>query len=202
MLTDWVISQPTRRYFAVVDYGPTYDGAKHPNTTVPIIVYNSNQPVGSDGSGQVLSTSVAPAPVGPGLPYAGDGSTLVGAGILELSAMKMNSSVACVQLDSENSAVYDREETTAVSGGAAFSPGTATAPTICGEVATMSWGGSPLGAALTNTQASSKYLSGWATFAVPIGTGSPAYGLPIIGFAGTSASSGTEGYGITYPLRW
>jgi hypothetical protein len=183
MLTDWIISQPTRRYFAAVDYGNSASSAK--------IVYNVNSSTLATGSGVAVNSDIS-------LPYAGPapvGST--GAGILILQ-QKSSGPQAC--LTGATNSIFDREEVTSKSG-AAFSPGGGDNPIFCGEVATLSWGGSPLNASLTNSSVTPKYLNGWASFTLDLGTG-PEYGLPITGFAGISASSGTQGYGITYPLRW
>jgi hypothetical protein len=132
----------------------------------------------------------------PGLPYAGN-ATPNGAGILSLQ-QTANGPQAC--LTSIQSKIFDREENTSTVG-ATFSPGVKGTASFCGEVATMTWGTSPLQASLTCTAASTAYTSGWAIFSPLYGTGAN-YGLPMTGFAAISANNGSQGYGLTWPLRW
>jgi hypothetical protein len=177
MSTDLVFSQPTRRYFAVVDYGSSAATAR--------IIYNDNVTSGTGANAA--------------LPYAGvsaDARRGVGAGILSLSPQAYGPVACLLGIEARS---YDQEETTATTA-ASFSPGV-TNPELCGEVATMTWGNSPLSAALTNTQASTSYKSGWINVGLPVGTG-PAYGLPVTGFSAISATNGSQGYGITWGIRW
>jgi len=187
--TDWIISQPTRRYFAVIDYATSAAAAR--------IVYNNNQPA-PDGSGRVPG----------GLPYAGDGnaagwSAADGAGILDKVVNADYGPQACLNADVPT--FYNQEEVTA-SLTAQFSPGYDN-PVFCGEVATMTFGktnapgNSVLNAALTNTKVTVGYSAGWANFTFPLGTG-PAYGLPVTGFAAISILGNGQSYGATWPLRW
>jgi len=177
MSTDLVFSQPTRRYFAAVDYASSAAAAR--------IIYNDND---TSGTGAQAA-----------LPYAGTNANAlagIGAGILTLSPQAYGP-VACLLGIVAKS--YDQEETTA-STAASFSPGV-TNPELCGEVATMTWGNSPLSAALTNTQATTSYKSGWINVTLKPGTGA-AYGLPALGFSAISATNGSQGYGITWGIRW
>jgi len=182
MSTDLVFSQPTRRYFAVVDYGTSAAAAR--------IIYNDSI---TSGAGLDGTTGK--------LPYAGtttDATTPLpaakGAGNLALTAAGPVACLLGIQVKS-----YDQEETTA-STAASFSPGV-TNPELCGEVATMTWGNSPLGASLTNTKATTSYKSGWVAVGLPVGDGA-AYGLPALGFSAINATNGSQGYGITWGIRW
>jgi len=177
MSTDLIFSQPTRRYFAVVDYADSAAKAT--------IIYNDNVTSGTGNQ--------------PELPYAGTtANARLGIGAGNLALMQQTSGpVACLQGITVKS--YDQEETTA-STAASFSPGV-TNPELCGEVATMTWGNSPLGASLTNTRATTSYKSGWVAVSLPVGTGA-AYGLPALGFSAINAMNGAQGYGITWGIRW
>jgi hypothetical protein len=117
----------------------------------------------------------------------------------------------------------DREEAQ-TSATAGFSPGGVSSAIFCGEVAVLSWGDSPLHAALTKTTAPDTYLNGWASFTLPPGStpvpssvtktgyaatpsnaGGPGWGLPVTGFAAINAINAEQGgqsYGFTWPLRW
>jgi hypothetical protein len=227
MTTDWIVSQPTRRYFAAIDY----NGGKNPGdakATDAYIVYNLNaaynaaEDPGTGGaanssayaSGFALqgfnaasSASVIP-PYGPwstassALPYAGLNGGKVGTnagGAVNLSISQgVSGPVTCW---TSGSKIFDREETTG-SVQAQFSPGYNVA-NFCGEVAVLSWGGSPLHAALSDTNVTAgAYQSGWASFTPDIGKFGAYYGLPITGFAAINGIDGAQGYGITWPLRW
>jgi len=213
--TDWVLSQATRRYFAVLDYATKSADAS--------ILYNDNV---TSGTAQYPTWGTASL-----LPYAGNGAIRplptsgfiwhgpsdfwlntawkpsLGAGILRVLAQP-NGPQACLN---GRAKFWNQEEVTSTS--ASFSPGLS-APTFCGEVATMTWnngadkGTSALNASLTNTQATSDYPAGWATFSLlptSLGTGpnvNPGYGLPVTGFAAITFKGNAQSYGASWPLRW
>ena len=174
MTTDWVFSQPTRRYYAALDYKTTANEAR--------IVWTD-----------VVTTTAAAAPTmvtaGPGTAnnaYSGLNKRVKG----DLGAF------ACLPVVVGS---VDREERT-VSAGASFSPGNQAS--VCGEVFTLSFGGSSvLGAELTNVPATSVGKEGWGY--VTIGGVGSTTAIPVVGFSATSVYAPTIGnFGLTLPYRW
>ncbi|MDR2990951.1 MAG: hypothetical protein LBU72_03295 [Burkholderiaceae bacterium] len=228
MTTDWILSQPTRRYFAVIDYNGGKNPAQSQGSDAYIVynlnagytgstLVNGNSPNSPYGSGIAMQGHIGAAWAVTGattdtsaLPYAGvnggngtgTGTAAVG-GAHNLSLVQgATGPLACW---TGTPAIYDREETTA-GVQAQFSPGFSS-PSFCGEAAVLSWGGSPLNAGLTDTTVSGAYTSGWANFVLDLGTlngvtAGATYGLPVIGFAAINGINGPQGYGITWPLRW
>jgi len=221
--TDWVLSQATRRYFAVLDYAGSAGEAK--------IIYNDNV---TSGTAQY---AVQTAQDTSSLPYAGNGAqfnppvppTYQGIdnfwvnpewkkkpGALILTKLvRPGGPQAC--LNGKNTNFWSSEEVTA-SAFASFSPGYST-PTFCGEVATMTWGNgadidsavagdSPLKASLTNSQVAVSYPVGWAWFQFNTSGGTqpynqgPNYGLPVTGFAAIAFKGNNQNFGASWPLRW
>lgn len=173
MLTDWVVAQPTRRYYAAVDYATAAngtDGAK--------IYWNNDMTAASAATYVVVDTApatnrykVLTKEVRNGYPF------------------------ACLTVGTSTA---DREENFS-SAIASFSPGTTSK--VCGEVFTMSFGGSSvLNATVSNTHLTAKGATGWAQ--VSLTGGSDA--LPIVGFAATSMKNQVTNvnYGVTLPYRW
>jgi hypothetical protein len=183
MGTDWVISQPTRRYFAVVDYAGNKGQGQ--------IVYNSN----------TLDVATFYTPPGT-LTAAGTTATaLPYAGILTLVQGPYGPVAA---LQAESFTVYDREEQSNAPSGPyiTFSPGNELpASSYPGEVTTVTFGYSALNAALTNTPTSDAPVTGWAQFVPQVGNGAF---IPIIGYAAAVAGNTTSGlsFGATMPHRW
>jgi hypothetical protein len=186
--TDWVLSQATRRYFATVNYADT---AAH-----AAIVYNDTHT--SNGG-----TAFTPA-----LPYAATGT---GAGNLSLQQTAFGPQ-ACLIGSSDY--LHNREEGPDAGAPpvnnplASFSPSTPPTaqqpnpgPMFCGEVATLTWGVSPLSATLTNTTVTTPYTEGWGVFNLNPGSGAL---IPVTGYAaelGTNAQTGFS-LGVTFPHRW
>lgn len=170
--TDWVVSQPTRRYYAAVDYS---DGK---------ITWNKQM-----GANAGL-TQVAPAIVDNR--YGLLKSSKVSAGSLNLGTY------ACMQLTWSG---WDREEdNNMVAGGTSMSPGAVVLNLNCGEVYTITFGhagSAVLQAMVTNQWIDSTKLgkAGWGV--VSLG-GS----LPVVGFSATSARYNGGNIGYTIPHRW
>ncbi|MGP1516356.1 MAG: hypothetical protein ACTTJV_01925 [Ottowia sp.] len=174
MTTDWVFSQPTRRYYAALDYKTSANEAR--------IVWTD-----------VVATNAAAAP----------GTTSSGLGTASNAYSGLNKQVkadlgafACLPVVV---GTVDREERT-VSAGASFSPGNQAS--VCGEVFTLSFGGSSvLGAELTNVPVTSVGKEGWGY--VTIGGLGSAIAIPVVGFSATSVYAPTIGnFGLTLPYRW
>ena len=174
MTTDWVFSQPTRRYYAALDYKTSANEAR--------IVWTD-----------VVATNAAAAP----------GTTNAGPGTASNAYSGLNKQVkadlgafACLPVVV---GTVDREERT-VSAGASFSPGNQAS--VCGEVFTLSFGGSSvLGAELTNVPVTSVGKEGWGY--VTIGGLGSAIAIPVVGFSATSVYAPTIGnFGLTLPYRW
>jgi len=173
MNSDWIVSQPSRRYFAAVDYRTTPSGA----TTGPRIVYNVTTP-------EILPNHN---------PYwTGDAAT--GHGVLTLKDMA-GGPQAC--LTGKFSKVYDREESTS-STRPVLSPTINQAALYCGEVLSLSFGRSPLSANLTNLQTNGYPAEGWGQLGLTQGDAP----LPIIGFAALNGYNGSAAVGATWPHRW
>jgi hypothetical protein len=179
MDTDWVISQPTRRYFAAVNY----TGAS--NTAA--IWWNGDIDSGRTGSTVVLNNAnpftVADnryRSLGLGTPFTGMGP------------------YAC--LNGRISA-FNREETQLAGSGEGFSPPRqVVAAAYCGEVGVMQFGSGVLGAAVSVQNAGTMPgTAGWAMYA-PINA--PA--LPIVGYAALSVRNGDSlgNFGGALPHRW
>lgn len=173
MTTDWVFSQPTRRYYAALDYKASANDAK--------IVWTNEVRAGA-----AAATMVTNAPAVSNNAYAG----LTKVTKDELGAF------ACLPVIV---GTVDREERTA-SAGASFSPGNQAS--VCGEVFTLSFGGeSVLGAELTNVPATSVGKEGWGY--VTIGSAGSSISIPMVGFSATSVYAPNIGnFGLTLPYRW
>jgi hypothetical protein len=204
MNTDWVVSQPTRRYFAVVDYSTSATNAS--------ILYNDNLRSGCVTRATLAATAVPNQLVGAtALPYWNEkdsdywtadcatkaAATLITStvplGILQIQQLA-NGPVASL---SGTMSVLDREESSTV--GAQFSP--RAGQVYAGEVSTLTFGNSPLNASLTNTATSGAPAAGWATFTPTVGTGGF---VPLTGYAAEAGANLTTGvsFGETQPHRW
>jgi hypothetical protein len=183
--TDWVISQPTRRYFAVVDYAGSAATAS--------IVTNINNDNGGDPAFAATFNNLVPGQTvaGTGLPY---WASAGGARSTLQLRQGTNGPVAAL---GGAVTVYDREEGT--TSGAQFSPGVS--GVYNGEVATLTFGTSPLNASLTNTPSSGGPAFGWAVFTPTVGL---AGFIPVTGFAAEAGFNQTlnRGVGATLPFRW
>jgi len=184
--TDWVVAQPTRRYYAAVDY-----------KTSPIsILYNTDMTgvVGTD-------TTYSPPP------SAQNVYTILRTGKVTANDNTAMGTYACMSVYWGG---YDREEN-GTSGGTSVSPG-ATVP-ACGEVYTLSFvnnGGTPgaskvLGAQISNLVpvGGTPGPAGWAR--VELGA-SGGITLPSVGYAATSMKTHigtvTGNWGYLIPHRW
>jgi hypothetical protein len=177
METDWVVSQPTRRYHAAVDYGASAAGAAiYFNPEVTPTTTNTSAP-----------TTAAPA------------ATANAYSLLTLSTVGSMGPYAC--LNAGVAGASREEHFTAA--GADFSPGSV--GLFCGEVFTMSFGSATskvLQAQVANTAAPAMPGdAGWAKLTLGGGT---ATRLPVLGFAATSmVNKSTNGnFGLTLPHRW
>jgi len=179
--TDWVVSQPTRRYYAAVDY------------TTHGIVWNSDM----TGTVVVPSTVVTAAP-----PVA---QNRYGSGVLSVNNTKLVSkngddlgTYACMHLSWTG---YNREEGSNIQAGTtSLSPGAVTINLNCGEVYTITMGkqwSQVLQAQITNQymEVGSLGEAGWAY--VTLGAN-----LPSVGFSATSAPLNGGNLGYTIPHRW
>lgn len=173
MTTDWVFSQPTRRYYAALDYKTTANEAR-------IVWTNEVTPTAA------AATMVTARPTPANNAYSSLNKQVKG----DLGAF------ACLPVVVGS---VDREERT-TSAGASFSPGNQAS--VCGEVFTLSFGGSSvLGAELTNVPARSVGKEGWGY--VTIGGPGAATAIPMVGFSATSVYAPTIGnFGLTLPYRW
>ena len=179
--TDWVVSQPSRRYHVAVNYG-TASG--------------QSLPVWSD-------------PVAHTLPFKGPttGAASITGGYPGYADVQMNTGaygpVACLQF---SLGAINREEGGLNGGG--FSPGVP-APT-CGEVITLQFADtSPLAAALTTSSVAPAVAkvsagAGWAQLNLTTTAAIDAGGVPMLGFAATQFSNTVTGaiYNETFTHRW
>ena len=176
-VTDFVFSQPTRRYSVGVNYKAT----AATNNTVSVsgataaAVFRGAVASNAGGTGSAYYTSTAGQSV-------------------------LSSRQVCLTSVAVPSA-YDREETKL--GGTSFviSPGVATSFALCGEAAVLSLnsGGVVAGSALNATVVRNDitfgagFDLGYAVF----NTSNGATGLPILGYAATRVANGTVNYGFT-----
>lgn len=183
METDWVVSQPTRRYHAVVDYGTS--------ATASTILWNANMTTAYATTPPAATDFVTAAPAAADNRY----------NVLTKSTDSVMGPYACL---TAGFAAADREEKF-TSAGSSFSPGV-TSP-YCGEVFTVSFNSSTskvLQAKVANSPVAAPGQAGWAK--LTLGGGSTTY-LPVVGFAATSMkNTRTDGsggnYGMTIPHRW
>lgn len=187
METDWVVSQPTRRYHAVVDYGTS--------ATASTILWNADMTTPYATNPPAATDFVTTAPTAANNRY----SVLTKKDV-EVMGQVMGP-YACL---TAGFAAADREEKF-TSAGSSFSPGV-TSP-YCGEVFTVSFN-SPtskvLQAKVANSPAAAPGQAGWAK--LTLGGGTTTY-LPVVGFAATSMKNtradGSGGnYGMTINHRW
>lgn len=189
MATDWVVSQPTRRYYAAMEYGASQSGDRlllaNLSLTGPANVGGGiKDPAGSMPTTSTYGVGTVAVPTTTAHnPYLG----------LVLKNQGQMGTFAC---HSVKIGVTDREEST-IATGAVFSPGKA--GSVCGEVFVVSFGAaSPLHSALTNLRApSTNFKEGWgyALFREDAK-------LPLVGFAGTALKDGDKNYGVTLNHRW
>jgi hypothetical protein len=215
-VTDFLFSQPMRRYSVAVNYKST--SATAPATgvvtayplntsgTVPSAIYRGAAAATTGSTAGTLKTDTAAtaARLGTGSNYyASSNLTLNANGSLCLSGIAQPG----------RNTLFDREETTppASSGSFVISPGTPTTATnvpICGEAAVLSinnggtTGASALNSSLSRTDVTSTsltaYVNGWAYFATPAAVPASASGLPIIGQSFMRLANGRTNYGISY----
>jgi len=186
--TDWVVAQPTRRYYAAVDYSAATLGAS--------IIWN----IDMTGATSTLTTPVR------GNVTANPYSILVADNTVKANNGTAMGTYACMSVFWGG---YDREEN-GTSAGTSVSPG-ATA-LACGEVYTLSFAtslnpnGSPVLGAQVSNQVSSVPTPGTAGWArVELGTAGGTL-LPSVGYAATSMKTHigtvTGNWGYLIPHRW
>ena len=140
MSTDWVVSQPTRRYHAAVNYGASASASS--------LVWNADM-----ANNATPTTTTAPAT-----------TTLNMYAPLTLNKTLAMGPQACIML---NFSSAGREEQFQTAGGG-FSPGVSLPN--CGEVFTVTFGAtSVLQGAITNTVVSPVSSEGWARLALGAG---------------------------------
>ena len=163
MMTDWVVSQPTRRYYAAVDYSTSASAAK--------IVYNADM---TAAAGALANTTTAPAAAVN--PY----------GVLRLNQVGDMGPYACI---SASVGTTDREEST-IAQGATFSPGVSTR--LCGEVFVVSFGGSSvLNAGVSNVQlANPAGKAGWGRLTLANSAALPIVGFGATSIQGQTGNYG------------
>ncbi len=175
--SDWVVSQPTRRYHSAVAYAFTAGG-----TTAPVIVANDAMTIaGNDaivyGQGPLTLTDNR---------YAG------------LFLKKLGDAKGAQSCFNRQISTTDREEAQVASGGPIASPGTAPQKDLaCGEVFTLTMGNgstSVLGAIITNSAVSTLGTAGWASLSM-------GFNAPVVGYAATSLKASTGNFGMTTTHR-
>lgn len=165
--TDWVVSKPTRRYYAAVDYDGATAGEKL------ITNYNQYGITASDyyrsnlsNSGQVIA-----------------GSTATGNMVMGNAQNGGKTWQACVQVSSVQ--FWDREEISPVGSAIVISPGQPQpAPSLCGEISVLGINSptSPLGAGISrfNLTLPSALVDGWGRLTAANTFGGINYGLPML----------------------
>lgn len=196
MWTDWVVSQPTRRYYAAVNYA---DPALAKAGKKDAIVWNNIMGTASDMSDGVVDDIVVSAD-----PFAKAGKPADNVyDVLQLVDTDEFGPFACLPSSTVNTSAVDTEENfgTVVLGAGAFSPGTPDPGTVyCGEVFVLSFAAdSVFDATVTRKQ--------WAKVVGTAGIAQLNFNdreLPVVGFAATAYGNQTTGisYGATWPHRW
>ncbi|CAM5781039.1 hypothetical protein ACFOHU_13550 [Ottowia pentelensis] len=174
--TDWVISQPTRRYHSAVAYELTVGGV-----TAPAIVANDDM---ANPSTLILSG------VGP--------LTLANNRYAGLFLKKLGADKGAQSCFNRSISTTDREEFQVAAGGPVASPGTAPQKDLaCGEVFTLTMGTgstSVLGATITNSTVATNGTQGWASLNTD-------FNSPVVGYSATSLKASTGNFGVTTPHR-
>jgi hypothetical protein len=186
--TDWVFSQPTRRYSTSLNYAAisaTDDGRRFSN----LFAVNADGTAGNDIAANAKTDFTTKSY------FAGD-TTLV------------TSRQICVK--GPGISVWDREETTlTASTDVVVSPSTpAAALSFCGEDTVLSVNNGGIQAAGTGALKATvavkdldvTYINGWMTLTTPGAHG--VVGLPVLGSAFEKANAGTSSFGVAYPHRF
>jgi hypothetical protein len=167
---------------------PAADVITVPNGTAPTTVYSATLSSAIGGGTGAAANYAA-------LPYWSSINTTAGlffgTGILTLQ-QTTNGPVAAL---GGTFKYYDREESSTTN--AVFSP--IAGVTYLGEVATLTFGNSPVNASLTNSNVKLNYQFGWATFSPST---SLAGFVPITGYAALTGSNSSVTFGETLPYRW
>jgi hypothetical protein len=184
MATDWVISQPTRRYHVAVEYGNALAGAKL--WWNPVIRVNTPD--------QGIPTDIAPSST----------NNAYGIALLQKPAGDAMGPYACVPAQLE---AADREERLVAAKGPddSFSPADPLPPTppFCGEASILQFGEGVLGGMVDVTVVDPEQLSGpggWARWTMGDGVNP----LPAVGYAATSITNAASSinFGTVMPHRW
>jgi hypothetical protein len=186
--TDWVFSQPTRRYSTSLNYAAisaTDDGRRFSNLFAVTALGDAATDIGVNAKTDFTTKSY----------FAGD-TTLV------------TSRQICVK--GPGISVWDREETTlTASTDVVVSPSTpAAALSFCGEDTVLSVNNGGIQAAGTGALKATvavkdldvTYIDGWMTLTTPGAHG--VVGLPVLGSAFEKANAGTSSFGVAYPHRF
>ncbi|MDO5624440.1 MAG: cell surface protein [Pseudomonadota bacterium] len=162
METDWVVSQPTRRYYAAVDYASSATAAQ--------IIWNDDMTVTTANALNDVTT----APAATANPYA-----------ILVKESNGFGPFACL---TAGLSTADREENF-TSAAADFSPGTTS--NYCGEVFTLSFGGnSVLNASLSNTAAEAQGAAGWGQLTLANSAELPIVGFAATSMQGATGNYG------------
>ena len=176
-VTDFLFSQPTRRYSVAVNYTAT-----------------ATNSLNNTGTGTVAAAV-----------FRGIGNTN-GAGSAYYTTANVTLAARQACLNSIPTPRFlNREETPGVDGQFVISPGTFAAFALCGEaaVASINSGGTVLGSALNASVVRNDitfgpgFDAGWTTFNTN-NTGNP---LPILGAAFSRVANGSVNYGFTFPHK-
>lgn len=192
-VTDMLFSQPTRRYWAAVNYTAPAASTGGAATATTGAAARAVQTVNTAG---VLSAAALGARIG-----------TVGATVTNDYYNTANSSVVdrllCLTNVSSGLTQFDRSERTSTSG-FVVSPGTSTTLPICGEAAVVSINAgsateaSALNATLARNNIELSYVDGWLSLDL---TKQNAGGLPVLGSSFMRASNGPVNYGFAFPHK-
>lgn len=193
MLSDWVISQPTRRYYAAVDYKGErlYWNEAMPTESTALALGGANA-MSSIGRGSEVTVPVS-ANAYAGLKYLADPFP-----------KSKHGPFAC--MEKFTAQALDREEfyITSLLGGA-ISPGEEVVVPFCGEVFMVKFGGRSVMNAKVATIDFPNIagIEGWASINFGNYKGDVRR-LPVVGFAATHYEnpSTSKNYGATWPHRW
>ncbi len=192
-VTDMLFSQPTRRYWAAVNYTAPAASTGGAATATTGAAARAVQTVNAAG---VLSANALGARIG-----------TAGATVTNDYYNTANSSVVdrllCLTNVSSGLTQFDRSERTSTSG-FVVSPGTSTTLPICGEAAVVSINAgsateaSALNATLARNNIELSYVDGWLSLDL---TKQNAGGLPVLGSSFMRASNGPVNYGFAFPHK-
>ena len=201
MTTDWVISQPTRRYYAAVEYKT--GNLNHAQAIQrPDIIMHWN-----------MATPVLDSVVARFNPHASFATAQPAAGNNAYRDLTLNTATAANGTDlgvfaclpNIQPRLWNREEGQQTAGGlGGFSPRNQAATSMCGEVVVMSFSSkSPMNAQVARLVYNAPFNEGWGRLRFGPRDTAPLQALPVVGFAATSILNQDLGqtYGATYTHR-